>query len=305
MRARGFTIVELLIVIVVIGIIATIVAVSYSGITESARLTSLKSDLQAANTSLGGVMAYSKGVWQPQTFPESVQVSDGNYIELTAPTAAGVSGHCVNGIRTNPTAVYSWHSEYGFSEGLCPYLPTGDSRGTAPNPLIPRGVNVAPSLREWSPRPGSNTANVTYDVAKQEFVVNQVNSSETIWWSPPIRVDGARTLSVRMTVWPTAASTTFTPQGGIYGGTYYFAADCVTPVYNPYYQPANNYHSNGFARGAAVNTWTDIEAGFYLDIASGATNTVQCFRVGVISYQNSIYTQGLLRIKKVEVLVFD
>ena len=45
---RGFTIVELLIVIVVIGILAAIVIVAYNGVTQQARVASIKSDLDGA-----------------------------------------------------------------------------------------------------------------------------------------------------------------------------------------------------------------------------------------------------------------
>ena len=41
----GFTIVELLVVIVVIGVLATITIVSYTGITQRAIISSLQSDL--------------------------------------------------------------------------------------------------------------------------------------------------------------------------------------------------------------------------------------------------------------------
>ncbi len=41
--SSGFTIVELLIVIVVIGIIATIVVVAYNGVTKSAQQTAITS----------------------------------------------------------------------------------------------------------------------------------------------------------------------------------------------------------------------------------------------------------------------
>ncbi|MBC7869074.1 prepilin-type N-terminal cleavage/methylation domain-containing protein [Candidatus Saccharibacteria bacterium] len=51
-RQIGFTIVELLIVIVVIGILATITAIAYSGVQQSARDTQRKDDLAKIATGL-------------------------------------------------------------------------------------------------------------------------------------------------------------------------------------------------------------------------------------------------------------
>lgn len=45
-RTTGFTIVELLVVVVVIGILAAIVTVAYNGITNQARGSSLQADLR-------------------------------------------------------------------------------------------------------------------------------------------------------------------------------------------------------------------------------------------------------------------
>lgn len=47
-KTAGFTIVELLIVIVVIGILAAIVTVAYNGVTERARVANVVNDLKAA-----------------------------------------------------------------------------------------------------------------------------------------------------------------------------------------------------------------------------------------------------------------
>lgn len=51
-KLSGFTIVELLIVVVVIGILATITIISYNGITQRAAGASLQSDLSGASTQL-------------------------------------------------------------------------------------------------------------------------------------------------------------------------------------------------------------------------------------------------------------
>src|SRR5574344_2725323 len=48
--SRGFTIIELLIVIVIIGILIAITAASYNGITKSAKESALKSELKQAST---------------------------------------------------------------------------------------------------------------------------------------------------------------------------------------------------------------------------------------------------------------
>ena len=50
--SRGFTIIELLVVIVIIGILVAITAVSYNGITKSAKESALKSELKRISTSL-------------------------------------------------------------------------------------------------------------------------------------------------------------------------------------------------------------------------------------------------------------
>ena len=51
-RSRGFTIVELLIVIVVIGILAAITIVAYNGIQDRARFTKSQSDLSSLNKAI-------------------------------------------------------------------------------------------------------------------------------------------------------------------------------------------------------------------------------------------------------------
>jgi len=63
LTSRGFTIVELLIVIVVIGILAGITVVSYNGIQERAKFATAKSDLAAINKAI--LMFYGENGYYP------------------------------------------------------------------------------------------------------------------------------------------------------------------------------------------------------------------------------------------------
>ncbi len=62
-RDRGFTIVELLVVIVVIGILAAITIVSYTGITQKANTTKALTNAQAAQQVIEVMAAENNGVY--------------------------------------------------------------------------------------------------------------------------------------------------------------------------------------------------------------------------------------------------
>ena len=65
-KAHGFTIVELLVVIVVIGILATITIVSYAGITQKANTTKAQTNAQSAQ-SVAEVFNADKGYYPYST----------------------------------------------------------------------------------------------------------------------------------------------------------------------------------------------------------------------------------------------
>lgn len=81
---RGFTIIELLIVIVIIGILASITLVSYSGVTQRANNTSAE---QAARSAAGELETYNSATG---SFPydTSVLTSDSSADYYIAPTVA-------------------------------------------------------------------------------------------------------------------------------------------------------------------------------------------------------------------------
>lgn len=69
-KHKGFTIVELLIVIVVIGVLAAITIVSYNGVQRRARATSIVSDLKAAEKAFVSYKAITNtGSWWDERDP--------------------------------------------------------------------------------------------------------------------------------------------------------------------------------------------------------------------------------------------
>lgn len=113
---RGFTIVELLIVIVIIGILATITFIAYSGIQRSATDSSAKDTLsKAVNVmKLAGVQSGSYGT----SFPSTIKVSEGIGIALAE--VSDSSTFCVN-VTTQKYDDILWHADESgtIAEGLC------------------------------------------------------------------------------------------------------------------------------------------------------------------------------------------
>lgn len=72
-KSKGFTIVELLIVIVVIGILATLVIVTFSGIQQKARNSQRETDVNALTSHIEAYYA------QTGNYPTYAQVHDGTW----------------------------------------------------------------------------------------------------------------------------------------------------------------------------------------------------------------------------------
>ena len=115
-NSRGFTIVELLVVIVVIGILAAITIVSYTGISQKATNSSLQSDLANASNQLklyytdNGAYPASLSSNCPVGPPDTkycLKPSSGNTFTYTATPAGSTSPQAYRLSSTNNSTVYA------------------------------------------------------------------------------------------------------------------------------------------------------------------------------------------------------
>ncbi len=123
-RKYGFTIVELLIVIVVIAILATISIVAYNGIQKRATETTLKSDLSNASKQLI-IAEVTTGSYPNPSLPADVKASGTNTFQYssggttfclsaTSPSASGSSFYITNAGTITP-GLCAGHSSTGSS----------------------------------------------------------------------------------------------------------------------------------------------------------------------------------------------
>lgn len=117
-KQTGFTIVELLIVIVVIAILAAIVIVSYNGILRAAAEASLKADLHSANSSIE-MYKVLKG-----NYPDDLaNVNDGQGVNPSESNSLSYfklsGGYCVQASRSNGLSLNLSSLSGSIAKGGC------------------------------------------------------------------------------------------------------------------------------------------------------------------------------------------
>ena len=237
-RQRGFTIVELLIVIVVIAILAAITIVTYNGIQDRANRLVLQNDLANAAKQLKLAKAETDGDY-PNTLPSSVKVPSGDVLQL-ASVSDPTSSFCINGYGKN-NLIMSYHSGGGIKAYPCNGALIGSPVGGSV-PGVQSNANLVADFSEWDLSGG-----VSYDNSSGEL---KLSSSGGAAISPLVRVDGAAYCRFRVEAYATQPSPMATPQTQVYAGSRYFGADGTTQVFN-----SADWKANGNAQNFDMNTW--------------------------------------------------
>ena len=134
-RYRGFTIVELIVVVAVIGILAGVVLVSYGSWRTSVATASVKSDLQHAASAMESSRSF--GNTYSATLPTTFTSSSGDTMTLTVTSA---TSFCIDGTSSNSSSIQYYIDNLTQATG--PKIGTCATRTSALLPSVPTGLTV-------------------------------------------------------------------------------------------------------------------------------------------------------------------
>ena len=116
----GFTITELIIVISIIAILATITIVGYGAWKSSTLSAAVKSDLSGVATSMENALVFNNSY--PLTIPSTFTASDN--VSLSGGGSVDGTTYCVDGVSTEDASILFYISSatknQGALEGSCP-----------------------------------------------------------------------------------------------------------------------------------------------------------------------------------------
>jgi len=259
----GFTIIELVVVIAVMGILSSIAFVSYNGWKQSTTIAQLKSDLNGVAAAMENARTFNNTY--PATIPSTFTASSG--VTLTGGSLNGGKGYCVDAV--NGTLSYNITNMYDTpSAGVCPilYLDAGNTAsypgtGTAWTDLSGSGNNGVTRNSAGVPTQytfdGSNGGALTFD--GNSYV--KVNSTPALNFSS----NGSFTISV------------------------WIKPNTVASAWIRGIMVQESYLSNGYrlgiANGGQPKFWT-TQSGGTLDLGSSQNLTTTQWANIVVTYNN-------------------
>ncbi len=243
---RGFTIVELLIVVVVIAILAAITIVAYNGITANAKESALKADLNTTAKKVGVAQAETGSYpsSKPAGLPDSIQYTQTN----------SGQGFCATASKDGKV----FHiTESGLIQtGDCPYIPPAGSMQAFTSSqcsalAVYTGSNPSAILSLTDSRGGTTS---TYEIAKL--------ADGNCWMLTNLKL-GSTTGPITLTPADSNVASNFTlPQLATSGVTDYDSPQAIGPIPGDTSSGATNYgYLYNFLAATAGETRTSLTTG--------------------------------------------
>ncbi|MGB4420211.1 MAG: prepilin-type N-terminal cleavage/methylation domain-containing protein [Candidatus Saccharimonadales bacterium] len=220
----AFTIVELLVVIVVIGILAAITIVSYNGITKRATTSAIQTDLINTKTQL------DMSLIDNNAYPTT--------LDCSIPDSA--TNKCIRFSHGNVYSAYQINNTTN-PQTFCLAVKSGNISMRISNNSNPSQGSCI-DFSAWSIEGG-----ISYDAFTDQISLTGSGKA----YSPLVRVDNTSTATLTVESYATVASPYFSPQSGVHFDSSYYEADGVTPAYN-----SIGYTGNGNAQAIPLFAWT-------------------------------------------------
>ena len=250
-QITGFTVIELIVVIVVIGILAGISIVSYGAWRHSATAASVKSDLNNVISAMESARTFDNSY--PSTLPSSVVASNGNVLTESATDG---TYYCVDGTNSNDSSIAYYVASESKSQG--PLNGTCAARPSIPMPAVPTNLSITSAV--------GTTVSLSWTAASNAATYTAQCASDSAF------VSGMQSISV------SSPTTSGTISGLSSGSSYYCRVNAV-----------NNNGTSGWSAMASTNTttnygslpiatsingyWSNIPKGFLLEDGSAVSRT--------------------------------
>jgi prepilin-type N-terminal cleavage/methylation domain-containing protein len=265
---NGFTIIELIVVISIIAILATVSVIGYSSWRNSTIATKVKSDLNAAGSALEDYRTFNNGYPATTTLPSTVTPSNGVNLSLYSSDA---TAFCVDGASTEITSITYYLAaetkDQGPKSGTCATRP-GQSVPSVPTGIAITSKTATSISLSWSASTNSPTSYTVQCASDAGFIVGMKQSTQATTATTVSGLDAATTHYCRVSARNGAGTSAWS--GAISSNTNSYLCSDLDKYGT--YPDCYDYDALPIAT-SIEGYWTDAPDGFLIEDGSAISRT--------------------------------